>query len=63
MSYFGIPLTPAWFIKKARQLDVQTVFWTINDIGTMNKLVAKGVDGLVTDRIDLACQLRERIRS
>lgn len=61
VSYFGIPLTPAWFIDKARQLNVQTVFWTINDVGMMNKLIAKGVNGLVTDRIDLACQLRKSI--
>jgi len=63
LNYLGIPLTPAWFIKKARQLEIQTVYWTINDVGTMNKLIAKGVSGLVTDRIDLACQLRESINS
>ena len=62
-NYFGIPLAPAWFIDKARQRDIQTVYWTINDIGTMSSLAAKGVDGLVTDRIDLACQLRESLKS
>lgn len=62
LSYFGIPLTTAWFIAKARQLNIQTVFWTINDIGTMNKLIAKGVNGIVTDRVDLACQQRDNIQ-
>ncbi len=62
-SYFGLPLAPEWFIKKASQLNIQTVYWTINDIANMQLLMARGVDGLVTDRVDLACQLTGRSSS
>jgi glycerophosphoryl diester phosphodiesterase len=34
--------------------DVEVHAWTINDESTMNRLLDLGVDGLVTDRADLA---------
>lgn len=57
LSYFAIPLTPAWFIRKAQTLNVQMVYWTVNDPNTMKMLIDRGADGLVTDRVDLASKL------
>ncbi len=55
--YHGLPLATPSFLTCAKRLNINVVYWTINDVVTMKKLVAKGVDGLVTDRVDLACEL------
>lgn len=60
LSYFAIPLAPRWFIRKAQTLNLQMVYWTINDPNTMKMLIDKGADGLVTDRVDLASELLQR---
>jgi glycerophosphoryl diester phosphodiesterase len=39
---------------------VEVHAWTINDAATMERLLAIGVDGLVTDRADLALELLRR---
>ncbi|HEU4807154.1 MAG TPA: glycerophosphodiester phosphodiesterase [Homoserinimonas sp.] len=40
---------------------VEVHAWTINDVPTMERLLAMGVDGLVTDRADLALEVRQRL--
>ncbi len=45
-------LTPR-LIAAARALDVRIHVWTINDADEMNALIDLGIDGLVTDRIDV----------
>jgi glycerophosphoryl diester phosphodiesterase len=43
---------------------VEVHVWTVNDTPTMKRLLGMGVDGLVTDRADLALDIvRERRRS
>ena len=41
-------------IAAAHRHDVEVHVWTVNDPADMRRLVAMGVDGLVTDRADLA---------
>lgn len=57
LSFHGLPLATPAFLTCAKRLNIKVVYWTINDVETMKKLVVKGVDGLVTDRVDLACEL------
>ena len=37
-----------------------TFAWTVNDERRMNELVARGVDGLITDRFDIMRLLGDR---
>ena len=39
---------------------MKTFAWTVNDGERMNKLVAQGVDGLITDRLDVMALLGGR---
>lgn len=41
-------------IRFAHRAGVEVHVWTVNDVDTMRALVARGVDGIVTDRADLA---------
>ncbi|WP_300265085.1 glycerophosphodiester phosphodiesterase family protein [Microbacterium sp.] len=54
---FGVVrvLTPG-LIAAAHRLGVEVHVWTINDADDMRGLVANGVDGIVTDRAELAVQ-------
>lgn len=46
-------LTPA-LLRAAHRHDVEVHVWTVNDAADMRRLVGIGVDGIVTDRADLA---------
>lgn len=46
-------LTPA-LVRAAHACDVEVHVWTINDSAEMTRLIAAGVDGIVTDRADEA---------
>jgi glycerophosphoryl diester phosphodiesterase len=37
----------------ARELGLDVHVWTVNDVGTMRRLVAAGVDGIVTDELEV----------
>ncbi len=47
-------------IREAQALGLKVLVWTINDPAVMERFVAYGVDGLVTDRPDLARPILER---
>lgn len=46
-------LTPR-LIRAAHDADVEVHVWTVNDADRMRRLVSLGVDGIVTDRTDVA---------
>jgi glycerophosphoryl diester phosphodiesterase len=55
--YFG-DLDPQK-VKEAQSLGLKVLVWTINDPSTMDRIVGWGVDGLITDRPDLARKVLE----
>lgn len=55
--YFG-DLTPA-LLTEAQALGLKVLVWTVNDPAVMGRMLEQGVDGLITDRPDLARKLLE----
>lgn len=51
------PLDGEGFIKFLTNLNIPVHYWTINDKETMERLLASGAKGIVTDRPDIAVQL------
>lgn len=47
-------LATPWSIAAMHRAGVEVHFWVVNDTGRMRELVARGADGIVTDRADLA---------
>ena len=57
-SKFGVfALDNARFIRFLENLNIPVHYWTINDVSTMEQLLAVGAKGIVTDRPDLAVEL------
>ena len=52
-----IPVTTRRFIAAARRRNLHVAGWTINDPDDMRALVRRGIDGLITDRPDLALEV------
>ena len=48
------------FVRSVHSVGVEVHVWTVNDPATMERLLDTGVDGLVTDRPDLAAALIRR---
>lgn len=48
------------FVRLMHSLDVEVHVWTVNDEAAMDRLLALGVDGIVTDRCDV---LAARVKS
>jgi len=47
-------LTAPWSIAAMHAAGVEVHFWVVNDPTRMRELVARGADGIITDRADLA---------
>ena len=60
--YAGMRVVTPEFIARAHDAGVSVVVWTVNQPDDMRRLLAWGVDGLITDRPDLAVPL-VRVRS
>ncbi len=56
-AYFGD--LDAHKVKEAQSLGLRVLAWTVNDPAQMERMIGYGVDGLITDRPDLARQLLE----
>lgn len=57
MKYGPLAITTPLMIRRLHAADVEIHVWTINDEPTMHALLDLGVDGLVTDRADLAMKV------
>ncbi|WGD36225.1 glycerophosphodiester phosphodiesterase family protein [Lysinibacter sp. HNR] len=51
---FGVRILTPKFIRKLHAFGIKIHVWHVNDSSTMTRLMAMGVDGIVTDRPDIA---------
>jgi glycerophosphoryl diester phosphodiesterase len=56
----GIPIVIPHFVNSAQDHNLQVHVWTINDPDEMQRFVAMGVDGIMTDRPDILLQMLGR---
>ena len=57
MNYGRLQITTPPMIRRLHAAGVEVHVWTISDEATMHRLLDLGVDGLVTDRADLAMKV------
>ncbi len=57
LDMVGIPTMTARTVRSFHAAGVEVHVWTINDPATMIRLLDLGIDGLVTDRADLALEV------
>ena len=53
VRYGRLPVVTAGFIRRAHRVGRQVHVWTINEPAEMERLLDLGVDGIVSDRLDL----------
>jgi len=53
----GIPLGSAGFIRSIHRCDRRVHYWTINDPAQAARLLRRGADGIISDRVDLIAPL------
>lgn len=57
-AYFGD--VDSQKVKEAQAIGLKVLVWTVNDPSIMSRMLDMGVDGLITDRPDLAVELLKR---
>lgn len=58
----GVQIITPQLVASMHAAAVEVHAWTINDVATMERLLSIGVDGIVTDRADLALELLRKGR-
>ena len=58
---FGFALVTPSMIRLAKRRGLEVHVWTINDPDDMRRLWSMGVHGIITDRTDLAVQVRSEV--
>jgi glycerophosphoryl diester phosphodiesterase len=53
-NYFGVRIVTQRMIRLLHSAKVEVHVWTVNDAPAMHRLLDLGVDGIVTDRADIA---------
>jgi glycerophosphoryl diester phosphodiesterase len=56
----GLNLVTPQFVRSAHRRNMQVHVWTVNSPNDMERLLAWGVDGIITDYPDLALKFRDR---
>ena len=51
---YGIPTVSRSLVERYHRLGLEVHVWTVNDATEMRRLLAMGIDGIVTDRADIA---------
>ena len=57
--YYGLPVYTRRFVQAARRCGLHIAVWTVNKPASMEKYVALGLDGIVTDRPDRLLSILE----
>ena len=60
LSHQGVPIVTAANVAAAHRAGCEVHAWTVDDPETMQDLLVKGVDGIITNRVDLLSALLER---
>jgi glycerophosphoryl diester phosphodiesterase len=58
---YGVALVTPSMIRLAKRRGLEVHVWTINDPDNMRRLWSMGVQGIITDRTDLAVQVRSEM--
>jgi glycerophosphoryl diester phosphodiesterase len=56
----GVPVVDHRFVRAAHARGLQVHVWTVNEAERMHRLLDLGVDGIMTDRIDLLREVMEK---
>jgi len=62
VSSSGITVVTPGFLKRTHRRGQSAWIWTVNEESEMRRLLDMGVDGLITDEVDLALQVMEDYR-
>ncbi len=62
-AHWGMALVTPSLVRMAHQKGLEVHVWTINDARDMERLLEMGVDGIVTDRADIAVEIVAKRRA